>query len=618
MNDLQGTAAKITAAGNKTGYYADKVYLYGLAFFLASQACILTNSVPALFYYLLFYIGAVLLGAAGIYRLIFTFMKELKKALALSAVLLFGIVYFAYSSMMIGVSDSLVYLIVAIAMVGAAGVKADHILTAGIIGNLVMILNNVYMTFVRSDDLAVNLYTDNDFFYFGNDQFTFHRMNNRSSTDWASHYFWIIVAYLWIRGKKITWGEIVAAGALNILVYSLTGSTTSLVCISAAVLIALIYKLHLTFMSRSGKEQKESSFLSAAKKILGVCAKYSFAIFAVIMIVLTVLYDFGDPVFYRLNWMLHERLGLGQRGIIEQGVHLFSAGVPIYGNLSNIDWFYNFIDCSYLAILVRMGVVPFVFYLASMTAVQIKHKKYLYGALLLAVCALSCVEEHHLFEIPYNFFLLLLFADFGAEKTDNAQSVKSKKNNSGNLNIIALVLAVVFCVSAVCVNYPRYTAIRECNRLDQKASEIYSAVQKNIDELNAGGRWQEQTSLMTSYQYGDVLGEPYDYPYITGKNWAEDTKDPKAHSYYAVPYDASVENSSYEVLDLLISDEVKSLVGSGSAVIEYDVVTGKVYAVWYTDGTGCQAVWGGRASTRLYRLKVKDGMTGYSTGGANG
>ena len=169
MSDTQGTAVRINAVGNKTKFYADRVYLYGLVFFLASQACILTNSVPVLFYYLLFYTGAVLLTAPAIYRLFFAFFTDRKRAIPAAVIMLSFAAYFVYSARIIGITDSLSFLVTGLAIAGAIGVKADHILITGIIGNLVMMLNNIYMSFVRSDDLTVNLYTFNDFLYFGDD-----------------------------------------------------------------------------------------------------------------------------------------------------------------------------------------------------------------------------------------------------------------------------------------------------------------------------------------------------------------------------------------------------------------------------------------------------------------
>ncbi|MBR3247211.1 MAG: hypothetical protein IKG03_02300 [Clostridiales bacterium] len=626
MSSNSKIADRMIAAGDKTGYYAERVYLYGLVFFLASQACLLSASVSQVFYYVLFYAGAALLAVAGIYRAVFTSFSDLRKALPVISVLLIGLAYFLYSVRTEGVTDALVYLLIAFAIAGAVNVKAGHILIAGIIGNLVMIINNVYTNFVRADEPFINTHTSNDFFYFGDDLFYFSKMNNRSTTDWASHYFWIIVAYLWIRGKKITWGEILAGFALDALVYSMTGAATSLVCISLALLITLVYKLYLTFSAHpdskkaSGSENKGSALSALAGKILGFCSRYSFVIIAALMIVLTLSYNIGNPLMYRLNRLLHERLALGQRGIIEHGVHLLASGVPIYGNDSTIDYFYNFLDCSYISVLVRMGILPFVFYIGSMTAVQSKHKKYLYGSLLIAVCALSCIEEHHLTEIPYNFFILILFADLDTEKSEKSfDAVRSSKKDPGlMINIAAVALSIVFAAAAVWVNYPRYTAVKECDRLDEKATEIYYSLQNNLDDLVESGQWQEQTALMSSAQLGEVLSEPYDYPAVTGNTWKEAIKDTKVHSFYSVPYDASGNDGSYDVLEMLISGETKELIGSGSVVIEYDAAAGSIYSVWYSDKSGCRPVLGGRPMHRSERLRLGDDMEGYSTGGVNG
>lgn len=615
-------AVKVNDAGKKTKYYADKVYLYGLVFFLASQACALTSTVSEPFYNVLFYAGTVLLVIAGIYRIFFTLFDDLKTGMAALAAVLLGLAYFIYSACTVYSDEALIFLIVTVAIAGAVKVNADHILTAGIIGNAVMIINNIYVSIIRTDGVFDNLYSHNDFLWFGKNEFYFHRMNNRSSTDWAAHYFWVIIAYLWIRGKKLTWGEVFAVGCLDILVYALTGSNTSLICITLAWFAAIVFKLDLMRKKHSANGsneagRKDNAFILSVRKIIGFCSKYSFVILALLMVLLTVMYNIGNPFFYRLNLILHERLALGQRGMIENGVHLFASGIEVYGNFSIVDDFYNFMDSSYLSVLVRMGIVPFVFYLGSMTAVQIKHKKYLFGAVLLAVCALSCFEEHHMAEVPYNFFVLLLFADFDKVKTgDEAALVKKNKNLIG---IIApVILGVVFIASAVYISYPRYKAMKECDRLDARASEIYRAVQDNLDVLTADGIWQEQTSLMNSSQYGEMItDEPYDYRYVTGKKWSDANKDPKAHSYYAVTFDPGDNKDSCSIIELLITDDVRTLIGNGSAVIEYDVITGKVYSVWFSETPGCHVIMTGRLQDRADRLRMKEGIEGYSTGGAN-
>lgn len=617
-------AVKVNAAGKKTKYYADKVYLYGLVFFLASQACALASTVSEPFYNVLFFFGTVLLAIAGIYRIFFTLFEDRKTGLIALSAVMFGLAYFIYSVCTVYSNDALIFLITTVAIAGAVKVNADHILITGIIGNAVMVINNIYVSIIRTDTLAENLYSHNDFFYFGKNEFYFHRMNNRSSTDWASHYFWIIVAYLWIRGRKLTWGEVLAVGGLDILVYALTGSNTSLICITLALFAAVVFKLDMISKEHSGRTlssgsvHKENVFVTGIIRLIDFCSKYSFVILAALMILLTLMYDIGKPWSYKLNLLLHERLSLGQRGIIENGMHLFSSGVDVYGNYSNVDNYYNFIDCSYLSVLVRMGILPFVFYLGSLTAVQLKHKKYLFGAVLLAVCALSCIEEHHLAEVPYNFFVLLLLADFDKDKTVAAPAVIKKKNKELKRNMVAAVLTVIFVASAVFISYPRYKAVKECDRLDEKASEIYRAVQTNLDNKFADGIWQEQTALMCSDQYGEALiDEPYGFHLVTGENWADVNRDPKVHAYYSVYFDARNNDDAYKICGLLITDDVRELMGGGSVVIEYDVAAGKVYAVWYSERPGCHSIVTGRLSDRADRLMMKEGMEGYSTGGAN-
>ena len=160
--------------------------------------------------------------------------------------------------------------------------------------------------------------------------------------------------------------------------------------------------------------------------------------------------------------------------------------------------------------------------------------------------------------------------------------------------------------------------MKECDRLDARASEIYLAVQENIDVLTAEGVWQEKTSLMNSNQYGDLITvEPYDFRYIAGMKWSDANKDPKAHSYYSVTFDPADNEDSCSVIELLITDDIMALIGNGSAVIEYDVITGKVYSVWYSEEPGCHVIVTGRLQDRADRLRMKEGMEGYSTGGAN-
>ena len=614
-SSLQELANKLNGVGSKTKKYVDRFYLFALFLFVAAQACSLTNTVSA-YVIVLLDISSLFLVLVGIYRILFELCVNWKRALLLITVAAIGFIY------TLNTDEALPFSPVAFAIIGALGVSADYVLFSGICGNLVMIATNIVITLTGNPGLFLNRYQDRDFFYLRNDVFYVSKWNNCSSTDLAAHYFWIIAAYLWIRGRKLTWGEFLALNALNALVYSLSGSSTSFLCITLILFFAFILKLIPKLKNILGlSDQKERSANAGLidktvkffKAVISFCSRYSFVIFAIICIFFAYIYNIADPVSNKMNNLLHYRLGLGHRGILEYGIHLIAKDVPSYGMYSSADGFYNFLDCSYISILIKKGLLLFVFYLCSMTAVQLKQKKYLFGAIVIAVCALSCVEEHHLAELPYNMFLLLLFADVGDDK--KIEEIPVNKAKKWSINVAALLLCAAFVIGVVLVNIPRFKAVKAIDRADAVADNIYHSVQSNLDELKTDGSWQTMTVSMDSSMYGTILQHPSDYERVFGVYWSEATKDPKVHSYYSVSYRTEDDIVPGGILELLIDDEVKSLIGSGSAVIEYDVVSGTVYSVWYSDSKECNVSSGGRDYERAERLYNYKQPLGYSTGG---
>lgn len=608
---LTGLTQKIISIGDKTKKYADVFYLAALFVFLSSYACSLTKTVLE-FIPTVLLIGSVMLFPVGVYRIFFALFKNWKLAAVSIGLILFAIVYSNNTT------EVVPFTFIAFAIVGAMGVCADKILYVGIGSNIVMIIYNIAVTRYSDPGLFSSEYTANDFLYFGNNSyFYFSKMNNVSSTDFAAHYFWIFAAYFRIRGKKITWAEIIALGFLNVVVYSLTGSNTTLIGLSFLLLCAAGLKLWLygdkkyRFTDRRPDEFKAGRLLS---KAVSLFCKYAFPVFAFFCILVTALYDTGNPVLYKLNNLLHKRLGLGHRGIVERGIHLISSDVPSYGGFTSADGFFNYLDCSYIFLLVNCGVLLLLFYLCSMTVIQIKHKKYFYGVMLIAVCALSCIEEHHLAGINYNFFIFLLMADIKPEE----KAAVPVTDGKDKLHMIIKVSSAVFCVmlalSAFMINYPRYQIIKNIDSLDAKAGLIYTQVQNRIDELSMDGSWHNALNDMSSENYGDTLDYPDDFELVTDSYWKEATSDPKVHSYYSIYYDESTNADDYGVLDLLLTDEIKGIIGSGSCIIEYDVAAAKVYSVWFSESRGCYVIPGGRDTRRMERTRTDHLAEGYYTG----
>lgn len=605
---------KIDKLGKKSKRIVDLIFIVSLFVYISVSACKLVLSTPV-DTELLYIISVDFLSSVAVFKVFIEYFKSRKRATLIFAYLVFCLLLFIFSGNNLALDAAVI-------AVAGFGVKADHILATGIAGNLVMIINNTFMSFARNKGIYIVDNQDRKFIGLGENTFYVSKMNNFSSTDFAAHYFWIFAAYLWIRGRKISWGEVAALGSLALLIYSLTASKTTLFCVFLLLFITVVMKIWYLLKDKKpdGDVQAESNGVPVIfSKIIAYCFKYSFLFFALAAILLSVLYSNSSTFFLNLNNKLHWRLSLGHRGIAEYGIHWISFGMPIYGMSSSVDGFYNFLDSSYINLLISKGILTLAFYLFSMTFIQIKHKKYVYGAAVLAVCALSCFEEHHLSEIPYNMFILLMFSDINPDyKVKNV--VTAKKSLRTAITVLSWLMCLVFLVSFGVIYYLKYRAIKELDRLDVKAGEIYSAVQSNLDLMISDGTWEAYTSSMDSNQYGEMLKAPDDFMSVTKVSWNEVIKDPKEHVFYSVSYDSGYTGADEKaIVHILISDEVKTLIGNGSVVIEYDVVKGKVYSVWYSETPGCYVIPNGRRTDRAGRLRTDiKSVEGYSTGTVNG
>ena len=602
---------------NRLKKYIDVAYLIALVLYVACFACNQKAS-PFPFLNTIFLVSSFCLMAVAVYRLLVVMLGNSNKPLFAVVTAIAAVMLLALYILSLVNGDNTFVTVVPFALIGAMGVSADLILYACISGNLLLIIYNFFNTLFRVTDLSYLDLEPRDFFFLGDNIFYIPKFNSSSSTDFASHFFWIIAAYLWIRGKKISWGEILAIGALDILVYSMSGSNTSLLSISIVLIFAVVYKLlhSKDSTSRDKSSELNNQFGKICSQIVSFCARYSFIIIAAICIVLAVSYNTGSPLMFRLDQILHNRIAYGYRGLMEYGIHFIAEDTPAYVMYSSVDGYYFYLDCSYLSLLIRFGVLFLVFYLAGMTFIQAKYKKYTYGALILAVCALTCIEEPHLNELPYNFFILLLLADKNIDDKFVANAEKVKSNKGIILKVCSSVICIGLLIGVFFVNYPRYKAVKKLDALDQNACYIYSAVQKNVDVAIVSGEWDELIANNSSYQFGDVLSKPSDYSSVNGIAWSEAISNPKVHSYFSVAYGSGADN--FAINDILISDEVKNLIGNGSVVIEYDAVSGKVYSVWYSESSGCVAIDDGRDNTRAGRLRDDVVPEGYYAGGLNG
>ena len=601
FESLKKITEQINKIDSKLKKHVDIIYLIGVVLLVIQLSCSIVFLGFSWLVSVLLPVSFIIHFLVSLYRIVVQLAKDYKKSLLAIAVTAFSFLYFSFSG------NDFQFPLIALAIVGAMGVSGNKILISGMFGNLIMIISNFCAVFFSSADSIYSDCQERTFFYFGENTFSIPRYKFNSLTDFAALFFWMTVTYLWIRGKRLTWCEFFALCAFDALTYSLTASNTSLLCMTFVLFIVFACKICQTY-------KFSSKILDFIKKTVEIGGVLSFLFFSGFCIFFSYIFDVADPLSSRINKLLHYRLGLGHRGLVDYGIHLFSSKVESYGVYTSADGYYFFLDCSYVSLLVTGGVLFFLFYVCSYTVLQYRNRKNLYRVLLLTVCAISCVQEHHLSELPFGIFILLLFADMNFDTHTGKPANNSKTSIDKAINFISIPICAIFLMPVIILNCTKLKSIKNLDRLDERAGKIYANVQANLNALNDNVFVMEKVNSMNSLEYGDVLSEPSDYLKTTGLSWDKAVSDPKVHSYFSIYYDSYLNSKAPAIIEYLVTDTTQKLIGDGSIVIEYDISARKVYSIWYSDKESCRVISGGRTSDRTARLKHGVLPEGYSTG----
>lgn len=211
------------------------------------------------------------------------------------------------------------------------------------------------------------------------------------------------MAYLYYRGKKIEWIELILILLINVLLFYLTGTRLELVCVILGVIAAL--------MNKYGWLLDKKWVMVAIKNMV----LFLPLIITIGSFLLAFVYNGDNEIMGRINGFTSGRLSLNQKGLAEYGLHLFGEDVE-WVNRTAIDngevdlTDLNVIDNSYVSIFIRYGLIVGIIILSVYHRFgkwTIEKKNYLLQLLLIIVFAHSCFNPH-LMTIPHNVFLLMM------------------------------------------------------------------------------------------------------------------------------------------------------------------------------------------------------------------
>lgn len=205
-----------------------------------------------------------------------------------------------------------------------------------------------------------------------------------------NYFFSIVIEYVYIRFGKVKWIEYIFITLLNVFFYEYTGTRFSF------FLVFLILILERAF-------RKNSTFLSNI-------VPYFPTLMFTLTYLSTVLYSPENRILVNLNNILSQRLRFAKLGLETWGVKFFGTSVQWESDATS----YNYIDSSYINILVSYGVLILILTIFGYTfvGVRAKREKDIALSLVLLIWSLRAAIDPQLFLLWFNPFLFIIFGGF--------------------------------------------------------------------------------------------------------------------------------------------------------------------------------------------------------------
>lgn len=228
----------------------------------------------------------------------------------------------------------------------------------------------------------------------------------RYTTFLANYFFHIVLMYVFLKElKNVTLVECISIIIINKVIYYYTDTKAVFYLVNLAIIMLYIYSKNNVIL--------EKTFIQK-----NIC-KYCFPIFALITILITKSYTSSNYILNIMNKVLTGRLSLGKLAYDQYGISIL--GQPIIWNTGNIgvdEWgiqVYNYVDSSYVNILLNFGLVILIFICIGFVIVGKEAVKMnninLY--IVLIFIALHSITDPQLIELGYNPFILMISVIFG-------------------------------------------------------------------------------------------------------------------------------------------------------------------------------------------------------------
>ncbi len=300
-------------------------------------------------------------------------------------------------------------------------------------------------------------------------------------TDYACHLLFLFLIFCFYYSGYLSWQGELGIFAMTLINIVFIKGKTSYICMAIVVfvtylshyrrinripfqeenkIIRMIFKIIYLPIVAADKMIKliGNTSVTRIRSIVRVINKYSFIIWAIVMIGLTMMYAYV-PVklfdFIPKSGSVRARLRLGILGFEQFPIKLFGNRIPQRGAGGTEGYipFYYFLDSSYIRMILQSGLIVFTVIVGLMTYIQIRlyKEKMYYNMFILAIVALDCAMEHHIVDFSYNTFALLTWATLASRDLENIEPILLNIKNTRLIISKPFRLAYIIVVGFICL-----------------------------------------------------------------------------------------------------------------------------------------------------------------------
>lgn len=223
-------------------------------------------------------------------------------------------------------------------------------------------------------------------------------------TDFAAQVFFVIIVWILVRQIQISFVELVVILIISGFLLVNCDARCSVISIILSVAGVLVLKI----VKRIKIAEDISIFFQKSICTLTVIMPYICSVF---MILMCRFYNPQNTFMAIFNEVTSQRLKLGKKTFDNFDVKIFGQYIEMVGNGGTtqkpID--YTFIDCSYINILMRFGLVTFIAVIFLLNYIAIKYWKNAFILYILMLVCIHSIMEQHLLDMQYNILVLLPF-----------------------------------------------------------------------------------------------------------------------------------------------------------------------------------------------------------------